>query len=114
MLCPLFGVEPNIAAKQVAQYARHNALLGFNATILYERGTYLPILVHDHATRKLLHSGDLQVLYMNLQTFSFAVGIMLPEITTDHGMGPWVCQGSTMEDTDGGDRVGGYIRVRQV
>lgn len=64
ILTPLFVLDPSIAMAQIAQYAQHNAQLGFNATIMYERGPYLNHIQGDASLRKLLHSGNLQVCFV--------------------------------------------------
>lgn len=57
----MYRSAPHPAAQHAALFAEYHASLGFNATILYERGTYLRRLFRFPETKKLLHKGDLKV-----------------------------------------------------
>ncbi len=63
ILTPFFMLNADTAVQQIAQYVQHNAEIGMNATILYERGPYLSHLQGDTALHKLMRSGDLQVRF---------------------------------------------------
>ncbi len=63
-LTPLYQSSWSDAARHVVLYTKYHAELGFNATILYERGPYLRHLFKDAAVDRLLHAGDLKVCCM--------------------------------------------------
>ncbi len=58
---PLYGHTPHKILPRVAFFVDHYAALGFNNTILYERGTYIRHLHMHDATAKQLHQGSLKV-----------------------------------------------------
>ncbi len=58
---PMFMYEPEQAIKAIYFFAENYAQLGFNGTILYERGTYIRHLHKHAATAKQMHQGVLKV-----------------------------------------------------
>lgn len=61
ILNPLYNSDPGITVKHVAQFVQHNVKLGFNATILYERGRYIHELQAYHVTNTLIRKHHLMV-----------------------------------------------------
>ncbi len=61
ILTPLFRVLPHDAARQIAFFANYHAHVGFNSTILYERGSYIRHLHYHRGTVRCMHRGFLKV-----------------------------------------------------
>lgn len=58
---PMYGYDPEQAVKAIFFYAENYARLGFNSTILYERGTYIRHLHKHAATARSMRRGSLKV-----------------------------------------------------
>ncbi len=66
IVTPSFVATQERAAQQLGVFAQYNALIGVNATIAYERGTYLKTYLKSRYTSRLVHKGQLKVCCCSL------------------------------------------------
>ncbi len=99
---PIYGIPVAKALQQISFFVDHYAALGFNNTILYERGTYIRHLQRDAATAKQLHHGILKVSWwlfvMEHMHKSYATSLTAH---TAHALGSW-------------NRICAYFKQRKV
>lgn len=61
VITPLFRNDAPQVVQEVSLIAQYNQYMGFNTTIVYDRGTYMKALLTGKPTSRLLRHGKLKV-----------------------------------------------------